>query len=81
MSYTVCKYCLRTVKVTDGKLNQHVPANYKATCKGYKTEALWVEKHALNAMARNSRGVCMRCGETVTNPECHQCCYEKRNES
>jgi len=80
--YTVCKHCLRTVKVTDGKLNRHVPANWETTCKGFKTGALWVDSRKLNATGRNSDGYCMRCERHVSegpNLNCTQCCFERRN--
>lgn len=77
--FTVCRFCLRTVRVQNGKLCRHVPGNHRPTCEGFKTDALWVEKHKLDAGGRNTKGVCMMCGETETNPECPQCCYEKRN--
>jgi len=78
--YTTCRYCLRTVRVANGKLCYHIPGNYQPTCRGHRTEALWVEEHALDAGGRNPIGKCMKCGEFETNPDCRQCCYEKRHE-
>jgi hypothetical protein len=74
---------LRIVKVTNGKLNRHVPDNYKPTCQGFKTEALWVEKYAVNAHGRNTQGVCARCERTPdqgVNLNCTQCCFERRHD-
>jgi len=77
--YTKCIKCLRTVRVADGKLCYHVRTTWGSTCEGFKTDSLWVEKHALTARGRNTLGECMACGETETNPDCQQCCYEKRH--
>jgi hypothetical protein len=81
--HTRCPHCLRIVKVTDGKMNRHVPDHYEKTCEGFKQEALWIEKYALNANGRNRDGVCMRCHRHIDNGvnfDCHQCCFERRND-
>jgi hypothetical protein len=79
--YTKCQFCLRTVPVTKGKLNYHIPDTWaKKACQGHGTDALWVEGNRLNAFGRNTQGECMRCGETKTNPDCPQCSYKKRAE-
>lgn len=82
LGFTRCQRCLRVVKVRDdGTLNYHVSGTWEDTCPGFKSAALWVDKNKLSAGGRNSSGVCMRCGETEENPECPQCCFEKRWEN
>lgn len=81
--YTVCKKCLRTVKVTDGKLAYHVPGSWSNTCDGAKTDALWIDTCELNASGRDTDGFCMRCNQHIKhgpNLDCQQCCYERRND-
>jgi len=78
---------MRTVSVDKNNLlgchvdNGWIRGRKAVRCKGFKTEARWVEKHKLSAMGRNRQGVCMACGETETNRECPQCCREKRWEN
>ena len=93
--YTKCPGCLNSVRVVKGLIAWHKgferlqidpadgePKHIRLTCTAHKQPALWVESGqgaALNAFGRNPQGVCMKCGLTETNPDCHQCSYEKRH--
>lgn len=83
--YTKCRHCLRCVRVANGLLCRHIKHTWdKEQCPGFKTEAKWVDGNKLNAFGRNPQGFCMACHGHISdgeNPECHQCCYEKRIEN
>ncbi len=50
----------------------------------FKQPAKWAVPRPLDAGGKNPAGECMRCGWSVEdgeNPDCIQCCYEKRSEN
>jgi len=81
--FTKCKHCLKAVRVAKGKLCYHIKTTWSnKACPGFKTEAAWIDTHSLNAHGRNSQGFCMACEGHISdgaNPDCQQCCYEKRH--
>ncbi len=84
--HTVCPECIQTVSVRNGLIGYHLGnggyRNARSKCPGHKQKARWVEEKSLNAMGRNTAGDCMKCGGAVAdgaNPDCTQCCYEKRH--
>lgn len=71
--HTKCPHCISTVRVVGWEIKYHVKESwsYKA-CPGFKTQAHWVEAKPLLAMARNSKGECMKCfGKN--SEACDQC--------
>lgn len=71
--FTVCPHCVDTVRVVGWEIKYHIRESWSnKACPGFKTQARWVEAKPLLAMARNTKGQCMKCfGKN--SETCDQC--------